>query len=241
MRDHRRHVRDHRLQPGPPCPGRAGGAHRRRGARFPGPQLPARVELHGRLRIEPARPADGLHRGGGGGQDGGRGVLRAAADPAGGAVPGHHLCGAQAAEVQAADLPARQRALPPPHGPHRLLEPAYDRLPVRLDADAGRPGAGAAIHPLQRPQRPPEHGLDAGRGGPRAGGGGRQRVPGVRARDPQVPPPGRDPPAPPAPGCLTRRDRARCGQGPGDGRDRRGVAARARRRARSACRPSRAA
>ena len=41
---------------------RARRAHRRRRARLPGPQLPARVELHGRRRLEPARPADGLHR-----------------------------------------------------------------------------------------------------------------------------------------------------------------------------------
>ncbi len=119
-------------------PRRAGRAHRGRGARLPVLQLPARVELHGRLRREPARPADGRDRGRGGRQDGRGGVVRAAADPARGAVPGHHLRGAQAAEVPAADLPLRQRALPPPHGAHRLLQQAHDRLPVRLDADARR-------------------------------------------------------------------------------------------------------
>ena len=40
---------------------------------------------------------------------------------------------------------------------------------------------------------------------PRAGRGGRQRVPRVRARDPQVPPPGRDPTAPAAPRRLSQR------------------------------------
>jgi len=131
------------------------------------------------------------------------------------------------------------------HFHHRMARIGFSSrrtiaYPVRLDSDARRPGAGAAIHPLQRPQRAPEHGLDAGRCGTRAGGGGRQRVSRVRARDPQVSPPGRDPPAPPAPGCLTRRDRAGRGQGPGDGRDRRRDAAGAPRRVRGAPRRSRA-
>ena len=45
---------------------------------------------------------------------------------------------------------------------------------------------------------------------------GGERLPRVRARDPQVPASGRDAPAAAAPGCLTGGDRARRGQGPGD-------------------------
>ena len=46
------------------------------------------------------------------------------------------------------------------HFHHRMArigfsQPAHDRLPVRLDADARGPRAGAALRPLQRPQRPP--------------------------------------------------------------------------------------
>ena len=59
VRDHRRRDGGDRLRPGPPAAGGAGGADRRRGARLPDLQLPAGVELHGRLRREPARPADG--------------------------------------------------------------------------------------------------------------------------------------------------------------------------------------
>ena len=87
----------------------------------------------------------------------------AAADPARRAVPRHDLRRAQAPEVPPPDLRLRQRALPPPHGPHRLLAPAHDRLPLRLDADARRPRALAALRPLQRPQRPLLPGLDARR------------------------------------------------------------------------------
>ena len=53
-----------------------------------------------------------------------------------------------------------------------------------------------------------QHRLDARDGRDRAGRGGGQRVPRVRARDPQVQAPGRDPPAPAAPGRLTSGDRA---------------------------------
>ena len=103
----------------------------------------------------------GVRRRRGGRQDRRGGVLRAAADPARGAVPRHHVRGAQAAQVPPADLPLRQRALPPPHGAHRLQQPAHDRLPVRLDADARGARAGAALRPLQRPPRPLPHRLDA--------------------------------------------------------------------------------
>ncbi len=46
------------------------------------------------------------------------------------------------------------------HFHHRMArigfsQPAHDRLPVRVDADARRARAGAALRPLQRPQRPP--------------------------------------------------------------------------------------
>ncbi len=44
----------------------------------------------------------------------------------------------------------------------------------------------------------------------------RERLPRVRARDPQVQAPRRDAPAPPAPGGLTSGDRAGRGEGPGN-------------------------
>ena len=50
----------------------------------------------------------------------------------------------------------------------------------------------------------------------RADRGRRQRVSRVRARDPQVPAPGRDPPAAPAPGGLTSGDRAGRREGSGN-------------------------
>ncbi len=163
---------------------------------------------------QPAGAADGGHRGRGGGQDGRRGLVRAAPDPARGAVPGHHVRRAQAAEVPPADLPLRQRALPPPDGPDRLQQQAHDRLPVCVDADAGRARAGAPVHPLQRPQRPLRHRLDARARRARTARAGGERVPRVRARDPQVPAPGLDPPAAAAPGGLTSGDRAGRGEGP---------------------------
>jgi hypothetical protein len=177
LRDHRRGDGRDRLRSRPPAAGGAGGADGGGGARLPDLQLPARLELHGRLRGEPARAADGRNHGRGRRQDGGGRVVRAAPDPARGAVPGHDLRGAQAPEVQAADLPSRQRAFPSPHGPHRLLQQADDRLPVRLDADAGRARAGAAVRPLQRPQRPPARRLDARDARSRPARCCRQRVP----------------------------------------------------------------
>ncbi len=55
VRDHRRDHGGHRLRPRSPAAGRARGADRGRGARLPVLQLPARVQLHGRLRRQPAR------------------------------------------------------------------------------------------------------------------------------------------------------------------------------------------
>ena len=154
LRDHRGNARDHRLRSRPRRTGRAGGADGRRSARLPDPQLPTGLELHGRLRGQPAGPADGGGGCRGSGQDAGCRVLRAAADPVDRTVLGHHLRGAQALEVQAPDLCRRQRALPPSHGPHRLLQQTHDRIPVRVDADARRLRAGAAFRALLRPQRP---------------------------------------------------------------------------------------
>ena len=57
------------------------------------------------------------------------------------AVPRHDVRRAQAAEVPQARLPGRPRALPSPHGPHRLLDAADGPLPLRLDAHAGGPRA----------------------------------------------------------------------------------------------------
>ncbi len=67
-------------------------------------------------------------------------------------------------KYQPPDIRSRQRALPPSHGPDRLLQQAHDRLPVCVDAAAGGTRAGVAVRPLQRPPRPPAHRLDAGDG-----------------------------------------------------------------------------
>ena len=206
MRDHRAGDDGDRLRPSPPAAGCARRAHGGGGARFLDLQLPARFELHGRLRRPAAGAADGRDHGRGGGQDGGGRVVRAALDSAGRAVHGYDLRGAQALEVQAALLPSRQRALPPSHGPYRLLEPADDRLSVRLDVVAGRARVGAAVRALQRPQRAPVHGLDARDDRPRPARDRGQRVSRLCPRDPQVQAPGRDAPAPAAPGRLSDGD-----------------------------------
>ncbi len=220
VHDHRRGDDRDRLRPRSPAAGRARRDHGRRGARLSRLQLPAGLELHGRLRRQPARPADGRDHGRGGRQDGGRRVVRAAADPARRAVPRHDVRRAQAPEVPPADLPARQRALSSPDGPDRFLQPTHDRLPVCLDADARRARAGVALHPLLRPQRSPAHGLDARADRARADRGGGERLPRLRARDPQVSPAGGDAPAPAAPGCLSDGDRAGRRARPGNGRNR---------------------
>ena len=111
---------------------------------------------------------------------GGR-VVRAASDPAHRPLPGHHVRGAQAPEVPPPHLRRRQRALPPSHGPHRLLLQTHDRLPVRVDADARRLRARAAVRALLRPQRSPAYRLDTRDGGARAARRRRQRLPRVRA------------------------------------------------------------
>ena len=46
-----------------------------------------------------------------------------------------------------ADLPGRPLALPPPHGQHRLPAATHARLPLRLDAGHGGPGAGPGFVP----------------------------------------------------------------------------------------------
>jgi len=217
LHDHRRGDDRDRVRPRPPAAGGARSDHGRRGARLPRLQLPAGLELHGRLRRQPARPADGRDHGRGGRQDGCRRLVRAAADPARRAVPRHDVRRAQASEVPPADLPARQRALPSPDGADRLLQPAHDRLPVCVDADARRARARAAFHPLLRPQRSPAHGLDARADRARTDRGGGERIPRLRARDPQVPPAGGDAPAPAAPRRLSDGDRAGRRARPGNG------------------------
>ena len=68
--------------------------------------------------------------------------------------------------------------------------------------------ARAALRALQRPPRPPARGLDARDGrARRCSSLAASVVPRLRARDPQVPAPGRDAPAPPAPRRLSSRDR----------------------------------
>jgi hypothetical protein len=223
VRDHRGRDDRHRLRPRAPAARRARGDHRGRSARLPAVQLPACLQLHGRLRRQPARPVDGRDHRRGRRQDRGRGLVRAAADPARGAVPRHDLRRAQALEVSTTHLPPRQRAFPSPDGAHRLLQPAHDRLPVRVDVDARGARARAALRPLQRPQRPPAHGLDARDDRAGADRCGRERVPRLRAGDPQVQAPGRDAPAPAAPRRLSDGDRAGRRARPGNGRDRCGL------------------
>jgi hypothetical protein len=214
VHDHCRGDGDHRVRSEPPRTGRARGAHRRRSARLPDLQLPARVELYGRLRCAAAGFADGDHHGRGRRQGRGRGVARDAADSARGAVSGHHVRGAEAPEVPPAVLSRRQRAFPPSDGAHRLLQPPHDRLPVRVDAAARGHGAGAAVRPLQRPQRALRHRLDARDACDRVARGRRQRVSRIRARDPQVQALGRDSFAAAAPRGLTSGDRDGCREAP---------------------------
>ena len=78
-----------------------------------------------------------------------------------------------------------------------------------LDVRARRPRRRPALHPVLRSPRAPERGLDARRDRARPAGGGGQRVPGLRAGDPQVhaPPRRRAPGA--GPGDLRARDRRR--------------------------------
>ncbi len=90
------------------APGVLGRIDGRRRARFPDPQLPTRLELHGRLRGQPAGTADGGGGRRGSGQEASCRVLRVATDPADRTVLGHHFRGAQALEVQAPDLRGRQ-------------------------------------------------------------------------------------------------------------------------------------
>ncbi len=104
------------------------------------------------------------------------------------------------------------------HFHHRMARIGFsrrgtDRVLLRVDADARRRRAGAAVRPLQRPPRPPLHGLDDRDGGARGDRGRGQRLPRLRARDPQVPPPLGDAPAPPAARRLTSGDRGRCREG----------------------------
>ena len=60
LRDHRGRDGGDRVRPRSRSPGCARRAHGRRCAGLPDPQLPARLELHGRLRLEPAGAVDGL-------------------------------------------------------------------------------------------------------------------------------------------------------------------------------------
>ena len=172
--------------------GRAGGAHGRRGARLPDLQLPARVELHGRLRREPARPADGRDHRRGGGQDDGRGLLRAAPDPA--RVPF-----LDTTFVVLKRLKYRQPIYQSDseHFHHRMARIGFSsrRTIAYLYAwTLMLAGLALALRfvPYSRPPRPPAHRLDAGDDRARAARRRRERLPRVRARDPQVPAPGRD-------------------------------------------------
>ena len=115
----------------------------------------------------------------------GRRPGRAAGDPRR-AVPRHRLRGRQAAQVPAQAVVGRRQPLPPPDGADRLL-PAQDRrLPVRLDAAAGRRWRSRCASSPTRPSRPLHVGWSlvlVALGAGRAGG---QRLSRLRAGDPQV-------------------------------------------------------
>ena len=79
------------------------------------------------------------------------------------------------------------------HFHHRManigFSPApHGRLPLRLDAGDGRPRARPALRPLQRQPRPLRRALDRGDGGLDPGRARLQRLPDLRARDPQAAP-----------------------------------------------------
>jgi len=223
LHDHRRRDDRDRVRSRPPAARRARGVDCRRCARILDFQLPACVQFYGRRRREPARPLDGRDHRRGSRQDGRRCLVRAAVDPARGAVPRHDVRRAQALEVQTAVLPSRQRALPSSNGAHRLFQPAHDRLPLRMDADARRARARTAFRPVLRPQRPSLHRLDARDDRARADRRSGERVSRLRARDPQVQAARRDAPAPAAPGRLSDGDRAGGRASPRNGRNRCGV------------------
>ena len=86
-----------------------------------------------------------------------------------------------------AGLLGRPLALPPPLREHRLLPAAHGALPVRLDAVAGGAGTGDAVRAVLGGRRHPQRRLGARDRGVRAGRPRRERLPGARARDPEVP------------------------------------------------------
>ena len=191
VHDRRGRVRDHRVRPRHQRRRRARGPDRRRRARLPVPQLPAGFVVHGRRRGEPARlPA----RGGRGhrlGEDRRGRRPDGAADRPRGAVPRHRLRRRQAAQVQAQAVGGGRQPLPPPDGADGI-QPAPDgRLPVRLDADARRRRGRAAVRAVLEPPRHLSPRVDAGDGGDRADGARGQRLPDLRARDPEVQEPAR--------------------------------------------------
>ena len=169
--------------------------HRRRRARLPGPQLPSGARLHGRLRLEPARPAAGLHRGRGRGQDPGGPRADLPARRAGRAVPRHDVRRAQADEV-----PAGRSTAPTPTTSTTASAGSASASAARCSTST--PGrsllAGFAVA-LRFVPTPTTTGTSTPAGrvviGARPARAGRERLPRLRARDPQVPAPGRDPPA----------------------------------------------
>ena len=117
--------------------GDPGADHGGRGDRLPRPQLPSGRRLHGRLRVQPARPAARRDDRRGDAQDE---RLDRPDRPAGHPrrpVPRHDVRRAQADEVPPARLPRGRQPLPPPLRAHRLLAAAHRRVPVRLDRDDG--------------------------------------------------------------------------------------------------------
>ena len=207
VHDRRGRVRDHRVRPRHQRRRRARGADRRGRARLPVPQLPAGFVVHGRRRGESARlPARG-GRGHRFGEDGRGRRPDGAADRPGGAVPRHRLRRRQAAQVQTKAVGGGRQPLPPPDGADGI-QPAPDgRLPVRLDADARGRRGGAAVRAVLEPPRRLPPGLDAGDGGDRAGGARGQRLPDLRARDPEVQEPTRAGDPHDGPGHQRARDR----------------------------------
>ena len=205
LHDRGGHVRGHRAVARPRRRRDPRGGDRRRRGGLPAPQLPPGLGLHGGLRLEPARAAAGLRRDPGRAEDGRRrGAVLPAGDPRG-ARARRDLRGGQADQVPPAGLLGRHagtsttasrtsasrsgaRCSTSTPGPSSLAALALAMRFVPYSDDDGSFNAGWAL-------------VIAAFGAARAR---RERLPRLRARDPQVPPLPRAPAAP-----RSRRSAAR--------------------------------
>ncbi|CAA9488399.1 MAG: Undecaprenyl-phosphate alpha-N-acetylglucosaminyl 1-phosphate transferase, partial [uncultured Solirubrobacteraceae bacterium] len=209
-------LRGHRLRPGREQRRHPRRPHVRRRARIPAAQLPSRIGLHGRRRLEPPRPAARLHRRRGIAEDQRPDRPRGPARGPRRAVPRHRVRARQAAQVPAARLRRRRQPLPSPLRAHRLLPAPHGGLSVRLDAGHGRLGGRPALRAVLRQRRLPPR-LVPRDGLPPAGSPGGERLPRLRPRDPQAPALPRARGAPREPRGDARGDRGPGRRGPQDG------------------------